>query len=113
MNPRVSITTANERTQGFELAITWYSPSDETLEKWTKRVMIFGFKRAIGFFRDTNQNRFGACLSTTHCCLIVFRTKLGQLVQNAAPLFVAMIWSYLQRRGYSIDSGYFASRVAT
>jgi hypothetical protein len=51
-NPRISISTANENTRGFELALTWYAPTDETLEKWTKRVMIFDVKKATGLLRE-------------------------------------------------------------
>ena len=35
-NPSVSVPAANENTRGFELALTWYAPSDDTLGKWTK-----------------------------------------------------------------------------
>jgi hypothetical protein len=48
---RVSIPTASENTRGFELALTWYSPADETPEKWTKRVMILGIRKAMSLFR--------------------------------------------------------------
>jgi hypothetical protein len=55
-NPGVSIATANENTRGFELALTWFEPADETLEKWTKRVMILEIKKAVALFREPSDD---------------------------------------------------------
>jgi len=54
-NPQVSITEASENTRGFELAVTWYAPADESLEKWTKRVMILDVRKAAGLLREPNE----------------------------------------------------------
>ena len=55
-NPQVSIPSANENTRGFELALIWYAPTDETLGKWTKRVMILELKKALAILRDPNED---------------------------------------------------------
>jgi hypothetical protein len=54
-DPRVSIREATETTRGFELAVTWYAPADESLQKWTKRVMILEIRKAAGLFREPNE----------------------------------------------------------
>jgi hypothetical protein len=54
-DPRVSIPSANERTRGFELALLWYEPTDKTLKKWIKRVMIVGLKKALSILREPNE----------------------------------------------------------
>jgi hypothetical protein len=51
-DPRVSIATANPSTRGFELALTWYTPTDEALENWTKRVIILAIGKALALFRE-------------------------------------------------------------
>jgi hypothetical protein len=53
-DPQVSVQSANENTRGFELALTWFEPVDDALEKWTKRVMIFDIKKAVALFRAPN-----------------------------------------------------------
>jgi hypothetical protein len=55
-DPRVSVPTANENTRGFELALTWYAPADESMEKWTKRVMILAISKAAVLFREPNDD---------------------------------------------------------
>lgn len=55
-NPSVSVPAANENTRGFELALTWYAPSDDTLGKWTKRVIILELKKALNLLRDPNDD---------------------------------------------------------
>jgi hypothetical protein len=55
-DPRISIAAAHQNTRGFELALTWYSPADETLEKWTKRVMILAIGKATALFREPNED---------------------------------------------------------
>ena len=54
VDPRISITEATETTRGFELALTWYAPADDTLETWTKRVMILDIRKAMGLLREPN-----------------------------------------------------------
>lgn len=54
-NPRMSVPSANEHTRGFEVAVTWYAPVDDTLVGWTKRVMILGIKKATVLFREPNE----------------------------------------------------------
>jgi hypothetical protein len=51
-HPKVSIQEASENTRGFELALLWYTPADEKLAQWTKRVMIFEVRKALGLLRD-------------------------------------------------------------
>jgi len=51
-DPRISVPTANENTRGFELALTWFTPTDEGLGGWTKRVMILSVKKAAALFRE-------------------------------------------------------------
>jgi hypothetical protein len=52
-NPRISVPEANENTRGFEVALLWYAPADETLQKWTKRVMIIELRKVLGLLRET------------------------------------------------------------
>ena len=54
-DPHVSVMEANESTRGFELALTWYAPADDALEKWTKRVMILQIRKAVGLFREPSE----------------------------------------------------------
>jgi|GEM_PF-4199653 len=54
-NPQVSVMEASENTRGFELAVTWYAPADESLENWTKRVMILEVRKAAGLFREPSE----------------------------------------------------------
>ncbi len=51
-NPQLSVPAADERTRGFEAALVWYTPADEALEKWTKRVIIMELKKALALLRD-------------------------------------------------------------
>jgi hypothetical protein len=53
-NPHVSVQHATESTRGFELALTWFTPADDSLEKWTKRVMIVDIRKALGLLREPN-----------------------------------------------------------
>ena len=55
-NPSISVRMANENTRGFELALTWYAPTGDTLEKWTKRVMILEIGKALGILREPNED---------------------------------------------------------
>jgi hypothetical protein len=55
-NPSVSVPTANENTRGFELALTWYAPTDEAPQKWTKRAMIMEIRKALGILREPNED---------------------------------------------------------
>ncbi len=48
----VSVPEATEATRGFELALTWYTPVDESLQAWTKRVMIMDIRKATALFRE-------------------------------------------------------------
>ncbi len=50
--PGVSVPEATEATRGFEVALTWYAPVDETLQRWTKRVMIMEVRKAAGLLRE-------------------------------------------------------------
>ena len=55
-NPSVSISTANENTRGFELALTWYAPAEKVPAKWTKRAMIMEIRKALGILRELNED---------------------------------------------------------
>ena len=54
VDPRISIAQATESTRGFELALTWYAPADETRGTWTKRVMILDIRKAMSLLREPN-----------------------------------------------------------
>ena len=51
-DPRISVPRADENTRGFEMALVWYSPADQALKKWTKRVMIMDIRKALGLLRE-------------------------------------------------------------
>ncbi len=51
-NPKISVPKADENTRGFEAALVWFTPSDETPTKWTKRVMIMELKKAVSLLRE-------------------------------------------------------------
>ena len=51
-DPRVSVPKADENTRGFEIALVWYSPADDALTAWTKRVMIMEVRKALGLLRE-------------------------------------------------------------
>ena len=55
-DPRIGIPIATESTRGFELALQWYAPADESAEKWTKRVMILDIRKAAGLLREPSED---------------------------------------------------------
>ena len=54
-NPKVSVPRADEHTRGFEVALVWFAPHDETLKDWTKRVMIMELKKALSLLREPSK----------------------------------------------------------
>jgi hypothetical protein len=80
-NPHVSVPSATEHTQGFELALTWYAPLDETLAKWTKRVMILGIRKAAVLFREPNEEDapvIARLKSITHTIPVLSASRDGE-----------------------------------
>ncbi len=51
-DPRISVPAADETTRGFEVALVWFAPPDETHRKWTKRVMIMELRKALNLLRE-------------------------------------------------------------
>jgi len=51
-DPRISVPKADENTRGFEMALVWFAPADETFKKWTKRIMIMQLKKALALLRE-------------------------------------------------------------
>ncbi len=54
-NPRVSVRKADEDTRGFEVALVWYSSSEESPKTWTKRVLIMNSRKAAALLREPNK----------------------------------------------------------
>ncbi len=54
-NPGISVPRADENTRGFEVALVWFAPGDETLKNWTKRVMIMALKKALSLLREPSK----------------------------------------------------------
>ena len=51
-HPGISVPSADQNTRGFEVALVWFSPGNQALTTWTKRVMIMELKKALSLLRE-------------------------------------------------------------
>ena len=50
--PSVQVKTANESMNGFHVALTWFTPSNEVSGAWTKRAILLELRKAFALLRE-------------------------------------------------------------
>ena len=51
-NPSIQVKTAKEGMNGFHVALTWFTPSNEISGAWTKRAILLELRKAFALLRE-------------------------------------------------------------
>jgi hypothetical protein len=51
-SPSIQVKTANEGMNGFHVALTWFTPSNEVSGAWTKRGILLEPEKAFALLRE-------------------------------------------------------------
>jgi hypothetical protein len=51
-DPSINIKTASESMNGFHVALTWFTSSNEVTGTWTKRAILLELKKAFALLRE-------------------------------------------------------------